>query len=198
MEAPAPLTPDPEVAMPSRRTRFATLALVAPLALLATGAVSLPTGAVTADDAAAFGPPWISIELPGNPLDPTTRGAPFVVRTYRHASPMATRVTGRAEAVGTVAASGGAKALRFDAASQTGVYALKEGFPTRGSWILTVSLGDGGEDAATALVGVVDGEVRSVRVPHERRGQWTIPTPARAEDRAIVARAIAPRVVANR
>jgi hypothetical protein len=182
--------------MPSRRLtrpRVAVLALAAPLALLTAGAVSLPTGAVTADDASAFGPPWISIELPGNPLDPSTRGAPFVVRTYRHASPMAARVTGRIDAIGTMPASARAKELRFEAASQTGVYALKSALPATGRYILTVTLGDGGEDAATALVGVADGEIRSVRVPFEQRGQWTIPRPAREADRAAVARAVASR-----
>ena len=36
---------------------------------------------------AAAGPPWISIEYPANPLDPETRGALVVVRTYHHEAP---------------------------------------------------------------------------------------------------------------
>ena len=62
-------------------------------ALTALGSLALL--AATAGPALA-GPPWISVELPANPLDPTTRDAFLVVHTYHHAQVMLAPVTGRA------------------------------------------------------------------------------------------------------
>ena len=33
---------------------------------------------------ALIGPPWISIEYPANPLDPSTRGGYLLVHTFHH------------------------------------------------------------------------------------------------------------------
>ena len=54
-------------------------------------AVAVPA----ADALARFGPPWLSIELPANPLDPTTKGAYLVVRTYHHDKSIPMIVEGR-------------------------------------------------------------------------------------------------------
>ena len=45
---------------------------------------------------ALAGPPWISIELPANPLNATTRGMYLLVRSYHHADATAMPVTGTA------------------------------------------------------------------------------------------------------
>ena len=42
------------------------------------------------------GPPWISIELPANPLNATTRGMFLLVRSYHHGDAMQMPVTGTA------------------------------------------------------------------------------------------------------
>ena len=119
-----------------------------------------------------FGPPWIAIEYPANPLDPATRDAFLVVRTYHHERLAAATPTGRAE--GTVDGRRQSVTLGFDATTQPGVYALRRTWPAEGRWVLVISSGPR-EGAATAVVGVADGEVRSVRVPSRREGRWTIP-----------------------
>ena len=50
---------------------------------LAAFAAPLVLAALTASPALA-GPPWLSIELPANPLNSTTRGMYLLVRTYHH------------------------------------------------------------------------------------------------------------------
>ena len=45
-----------------------------------------------------------------------------------------------------------------------------------GTWTLVISVRQGPNDAATALVELgPDGEVASVKVPTEQRGSWTVP-----------------------
>jgi hypothetical protein len=47
--------------------------------------LALTAGALAgASTPAHAGPPWISIELPANPLDPTTRGAFLLIHTFHH------------------------------------------------------------------------------------------------------------------
>ena len=47
----------------------------------------------------SVGPPWISLEMPANPLDPETRNAVLVVRAYHHATPAGYSLAGTAEGV---------------------------------------------------------------------------------------------------
>ena len=126
---------------------------------------------------AVAGPPWISVELPANPINSTTRGAFLLVRTYHHASAVSAPLTGRA--IGTVNGERRTVTLTIERTSVPGVYAVRRTWPAEGSWALAIHLGEGTDVAATALVGVgADGEVRSVKVPTETDGRHTWPRAA--------------------
>jgi hypothetical protein len=120
------------------------------------------------------GPPWISIELPANPLDPTTRDAFLVVHTYHHAQVMLSPLTGRA--IGMVDGQRRTIELTFTKTSIGGAYALRRTWPAKGAWVLAINTG-GDEGGVTALVGIgSDGEVRSVKVPRRSASQpWGRP-----------------------
>ncbi len=142
---------------------------------------------VTANPSPAFaGPPWISIELPANPLDPTTRGAFLVVRTYHHAQVVSYPVTGRA--IGVVNGKRQSIDLTFTRTSMTGAYALQRNWPTTGAWVLVINTG-GNEGGPTALVTIgTDGEVRSVKIPRQSATQqWGRPITDRDIDAALQA-----------
>src|SRR5437899_12345788 len=72
-----------EVAM---QTRIRSLAVAA----LASMLLAAPALALT-------GPPWISIELPANPYDRSTRDAFLLVHSFHHGTAMGFIVTGTAE-----------------------------------------------------------------------------------------------------
>lgn len=120
------------------------------------------------------GPPWISIELPANPLDPTTRDAFLVVHTYHHAQVMLSPLTGRA--IGMVDGQRRTIELSFTKTSIGGAYALRRTWPAKGAWVLAINTG-GDAGGVTALVGIgTDGEVRSVKVPRRSATQpWGRP-----------------------
>ena len=148
------------------RRPLASLALAAALATLAVS---------TAQAAIRLGPPWISIELPANPLDPSTKGAFLLVRTYHHDKAIPFTVEGRAE--GMVNGERRTIKLSFDPTSKEGVLALRKSWPSEGAWVLVIT-GMPGENAITALVSIAeDGEVRQVRVPTRlvENGRWTVP-----------------------
>ena len=109
------------------------------------------------------GPPWISIEMPANPLDPTSRGALLLVHAFHHGTPMMFPVSGTAE--GVVDGQRRSVKLEFTQTSRTGVYALRYEPPREGSWILVIRVTQGPNDAATALVRIRDGAVTGVSVP---------------------------------
>lgn len=113
------------------------------------------------------GPPWISIEVPANPLDPTSRGALLLVHAFHHGTPMAFPVSGTAE--GVVDGRRRTVKLEFTPTSRTGVYALRYDPPREGSWILVIRVTQG-TATATALVRIADGAVASVKVPTVDRG----------------------------
>jgi hypothetical protein len=111
----------------------------------------------------AAGPPWISIELPANPYDRSTRGAIALVRTYHHGGPVQLQVRGTAE--GLVDGERVSLPLDLVAAGPTGVYAIRADLPGRGTWILVVR-GGAEEDGVTAIVDLgPDGAIRAVDVP---------------------------------
>jgi hypothetical protein len=112
---------------------------------------------------AMLGPPWISIEAPANPLDPTTRGALLLVHAFHHGTPMAFPVSGTAE--GVVDGQRRTVKLEFAQTSRTGVYALRYEPPREGAWLLVIRVTQGPNDAATALVRIRDGAVTGVSVP---------------------------------
>jgi hypothetical protein len=145
---------------------------------------------------ALAGPPWISIEVPPNPHDRTTRGAFLVVHAFHHGNAVGFPVIGTAE--GLVRGKRQTIPLAFDRTSRDGSYALRKQWPSEGTWMLVISVAPGGEDnRATALVELSrSGEVASVRVPSEQRDGWTIPrqVTAREVDAALQTRAAATRV----
>ncbi len=146
--------------------------------LLAAAVLVLSASAGSAAPAYA-GPPWISIELPANPLDPTTRGAFLLVHTFHHDDAVAEALTGRAE--GLVNGRRQTIALTFESTSRSGVRALRKSWPDGGTWVLVLTTGQHGE--ATALVGIgSDGTVHSIQVPSERRDGHTIPSKVSQRD----------------
>jgi hypothetical protein len=161
--------------------RMASRIARAPFALAALG-LSLATPALA-------GPPWISIEYPANPLDPATRGALMVIRTYHHADPMAFPVSALAEGL----LEGGRRTvqLRVERAAQPGVWVVRGELPKGGSWVVTATLSElaGSTVAATALVALGPaGDLMAVHVPHEINHEgWVIPRPAtRAEVESLI------------
>ncbi|MGI9078474.1 MAG: hypothetical protein ACR2G6_14275 [Gemmatimonadaceae bacterium] len=146
---------------------------------------------------ATAGPPWISIEYPPSPYDPTTRDAFLLVHAFHHGTPMNFPVSGTAE--GIVSGQRRSVKLGFEKTSRTGTFALKNQWPGQGTWTLmiTVSQGEGAGNAVTALVDIgTNGDVASVKVPTERRGGWNVPKVVSVQEvdaalRARVARAVA-------
>jgi hypothetical protein len=116
------------------------------------------------------GPPWISIELPANPLNATTRGMFLLVRSYHHGDAMQMPVTGTA--TGLVKGKRQTVTLTFERTNMPGVYALRKSWPSDGAWVLAMNVG--GREGPTALVGVgADGRVHSVDVPTQTEGRNT-------------------------
>ena len=136
---------------------------------------------------AAAGPPWISIEYPANPLDPETRGALVVVRTYHHEAPQVADM--RAEALAVIDGRRVTRALQVTATSRSGVYAVRGELPGDVAWVVEIS-SRAGTAAATALVAIGErGELLAVRVPHDSRegGRWMVPrSPTTAEIDALL------------
>lgn len=125
------------------------------------------------------GPPWISVELPANPLDRTTRGAFLLVHTFHHETQVRDALSGRAE--GLVNGKRQTITLTFTDTSRDGVRALRKAWPDGGTWVLVLSTGGHGD--ATVLVGIgADGKVRSIDVPTVTREGHTIPAPVSAAD----------------
>lgn len=145
---------------------------------------SLPVAAlalaVTAA-AAIAGPPWLSIEYPANPLDPSTRDAFLVVNTYHHGTPSQFALAGTAE--GIVGGERRTVALRFAPTGRVSSQALTRQWPTEGRWVLHITLqqGDATEAAALVVLGA-DGTPSRVTVPTRRDGQWVIPRPITASE----------------
>ena len=137
------------------------------------GLVLILSSVATAPTAVVDGPPWISIELPANPYDRATRGAFLVVHAFHHGTPMGFPVTGKAE--GLVSGQRKTVELKFDRGERDGTYVLKNTWGNEGDWTLVISVTQGENDAATALVQVSNARVIAVDVPTEQRGDWTVP-----------------------
>lgn len=160
------------------RSRFLPALVALPVLLAA-----LPSNAVA-------GPPWISIELPANPFDAGSRGAFLLVHAFHHGTPMSFPVTGRAE--GIVNGQRKSVTLKFDRTERTGVFALTNQWGSEGEWTLVITVSQGPQDGATALVQVSAGEVFSVRVPTTKQGNYTIPRQVtQAEVEATLTRRLA-------
>jgi hypothetical protein len=109
------------------------------------------------------GPPWIAIEYPGNPYDPTTRDAFLLVHAFHHGTPIGLPVSGIA--VGVVNGNRRSVDLKLDATSRTGVYALRNQWGTDGEWTLVLTVSQGKDDVAQAMVKVSRGTILAMDVP---------------------------------
>jgi hypothetical protein len=142
----------------SRAMRAAMLATLDGTTLMLSAATRRPT--------ATFGGPWISVEAPGNPYDNATRGAAFYVHTYRHTIPMDMTVAATAE--GIVDGQRKSVALAVAKGAQTGTYAVRNQWGSKGVW--TVVVGASMTEMAVNMQALVeidaDGEVGRVTVPH--------------------------------
>lgn len=143
-----------------------TLTLVAGTLALAAPVPLMPAADV-------MGPAWISIELPANPHDRTTRGAYLLVHAFHHGTPMAFPVSGTAE--GLVNGARRSVRLTFERTSRDGVYALRKQWQDEGEWTLVITVTQGRDDVAQAMVQISGGQVIAIRVPTEERGGWSIP-----------------------
>jgi hypothetical protein len=127
------VTRDPTILYQEHSMTRTSVALMTLSALILT----LP---LTASKPASYGAPWMSLEMPANPLDPATRGAALVVRTYRHSRPEAVPLTGTAE--GVVDGVRQSVPLHFKATGQPGVFAVNQSWPNEGAWVLAISTGE--------------------------------------------------------
>ena len=148
----------------------------------AAAATVIAAGLVSATPAHA-GPPWISVELPSNPHESSTRGAFFLVHTYHHGTPMQFPLSGRAE--GLVNGRRQTVQLEISATDKPGVYAVRYRPVTDGAWVLVFNLGKGEDGSAGMLVTIgKQGQVASVEVPSRTAegGRWVIPRGITPED----------------
>ena len=148
---------------------------------------------VTLAAPASAGPPWIAIEYPANPHHPSTRGAALLVRAYHHSTAVAVPVRGTAE--GIVDGRRVTRRLDIRATSTPGVFALRSELPSEGAWVLALTVEQGSDVTATALVRLDGrGGIASVEVPsRESRDGWTVP---RAVERSDIDRLLRASVAA--
>jgi len=59
--------------------------------------------------------------------------------------------------------------------SRTGVYAVDQQWDQDGEWTLVITVSEGQEDVAQAMVQISEGRVFSVTVPVTRQVGWNIP-----------------------
>lgn len=123
------------------------------ITLAALSAVSLV--AVGGREAAPAGPPWISLELPANPLDPATRDAAFLIHAYHHGDPAGLPINGTAE--GIVNGERRSLPLEFARTSRPSIYALDQVWPNEGHWVLTINIGEHGTAALFVELGANGG-----------------------------------------
>ena len=150
------------------------VALLSTVAIAATPASRVVTGATVAG---LFGPPWISIEYPANPFDRANRGAYLYVHTFHHNEAIGATLTASAE--GIVGEARRSMPLDLAKTERPGTYALRRQWPADGTWMLVITMRQGGPgDGATALVDIgPSGDVAGVRVPSTTRDGWVVPTP---------------------
>jgi hypothetical protein len=111
---------------------------------------------------ALAGPPWISIEVPGNPYEEGARDAFLVVHAFHHMSPDDAPLTGVAE--GTVNGRRRTIPLSFQKMSRVGAFGVKKQWPDSGVWVLAFTVTEHGNAEASALVSVgEDGQVAKVQ-----------------------------------
>jgi hypothetical protein len=132
-------------------------------ALLATLLLALATSSASAK------PPWVSIELPANPMNRSMHGAYLLVHSY-HVGEMAP-IPLSGTATGVVNGKRQVITLAFDPTDVKGVSALRRTWPAEGSWELAINAG--GDVGPTALVSIANGVVRNVNVPTVTKDGFT-------------------------
>ena len=181
--------------MSTRFVRLAATAALVSVALVVTAARPAPARMAT-----LFGPPWISIETPVNPYDPSTRGAFLVVHTFHHGSQLDAPLSGTAE--GMVNGERRSVSLRFTRTSRSGAYALPKQWADSGIWTLNIVAWQGEDDGAQALVEIAPtGEVSRVEVPTRfdaRNGNIPLPRRVSAQEIDSALRLRARMAVASR
>lgn len=123
-------------------------------------------------------PPWLSVEWPVNPYDRANRDALLLVHAaMREGVPTAHDMSGTAE--GVVGGERRSVALRFDATSEPGVFALRRQWPASGDWLLRITLAG----STTAIVSLSrTGGVASVDIPMQVGSGSAFPRPVKAHD----------------
>lgn len=116
--------------------------------------------AITATPLTA-GPPWISVELPGNPFDQNARDAFLIVHAFHHGEPMEYPVTGVAE--GVVNGQRKSIPLTFQKTQRAGAFAVKKQWTDGNVWVLAFTVTQAKDDVASALVTIAaDGHASRV------------------------------------
>lgn len=146
---------------------------VAATALFAIAAAATPLTA---------GPPWISIELPGNPFDQNARDAFLIVHAFHHGEPVEYPVSGVAE--GVVNGQRKSIPLTFQKTQRAGAFAVKKQWTDGNVWVLAFTVTQAKDDVASALVTIAaDGHatrVETLTKPGE--GGRTSPRPIARRD----------------
>jgi hypothetical protein len=114
-------------------------------------------------------PPWVSIELPANPMNRSMNGAYLLVHSYHVGQVAPIPLTGTA--TGMVNGKRQVITLVFEPTDVSGVSALRRTWPAEGSWVLAINAG--GDIGPTALVSIADGVVRNINVPTVTKGGFT-------------------------
>ena len=139
------------------RTRAARATMLATLG----GATVMLAAART--PAPSFGGPWISIEAPANPYDPTARGALMLVHTFHHGTKVNLPVVGKAE--GLVDGERKTVNLTLKKSSEIGTHSVRNEWGSKGTWTVLVTASQG--DASIQAVAEInaDGSVGRISVP---------------------------------
>jgi len=123
--------------------------------------------------AALAGPPWISVELPPNEIDPTTRGALALVLTWHHEKLAAFPVEGLA--YGIVDGRRVTREIQLSKTSRDGVMAVRADLPRDGTWVIRVDMTDGitnGRASTLLALGPGNTSVSYVKVPRGHEGRF--------------------------
>lgn len=136
------------------------------------------------------GPPWISVELPANPHHASTRDAAFMIRAYHHSTAIDAPVQGSAH--GLIDGRRITLPLDIRATHTAGVFAVHTTLPHNGAWVMAITLTEGPNATATALVSVdARGRIVAVEVPSQRtRDGWSVPRAVTRADIDAALRAI--------
>lgn len=140
------------------------------------------TGGLAAATPAHAGPPWISLEMPANPHEASTRGAFFLVHTYHHGTPTQYALSGTAEGL----LNGRRQTLQLEivATDKPGVFAVRYHPAAQGVWVLALNMGEGHDGAGMLVTLGKSGQVASVEVPSREveGGRWIVPRKVTRED----------------